>query len=139
MPEGYILGQATGVGVDSHNHVFVFHRAGRMWSEPFPDEFIAPATVAIFDGATGAHVGEWGSNQFVMPNGLSIDAADNVWLTDVGSHQVFKFSHDGALLLTLGAARVPGDDVAQAFEFKNTNGFMITLDIDSKTAPPAAK
>ncbi|MDQ3168847.1 MAG: peptidyl-alpha-hydroxyglycine alpha-amidating lyase family protein [Acidobacteriota bacterium] len=112
MPEGYILGQATGVGVDSHNHVFVFHRAGRMWTEPFPDAFIAPATVAIFDGATGAHVGAWGSNQFVMPHGLSIDAADNVWLTDVGSHQVFKFSHDGALLLTLGAARVPGDDVA---------------------------
>jgi hypothetical protein len=26
MPEGHILGQATGVGVDSHNHVFVFHR-----------------------------------------------------------------------------------------------------------------
>ncbi len=112
MPEGYILGQATGVGIDSHNHVFVFHRAGRMWSEPFPDEFTAPATVAIFDAATGAHVGEWGSNRFVMPHGLSIDAADNVWLTDVGSHQLLKCSHDGALLLTLGAARVPGDDVA---------------------------
>ena len=28
---------------------------------------------------------------------------------------------------------------AKAFEFKGTNGFMITLDIDSKTAPPAAK
>jgi hypothetical protein len=25
-----------------------------------------------------------------------------------------------------------------AFEFKGTNGFMITFDIDSKTAPPAA-
>ena len=27
----------------------------------------------------------------------------------------------------------------KAFEYKGTNGFMITLDIDSKTAPPAAK
>lgn len=27
---------------------------------------------------------------------------------------------------------------ANSFEFKGTNGFMITLDIDSKTAPPAA-
>ena len=25
----------------------------------------------------------------------------------------------------------------KAFEFKGTNGFMITVDIDSKTAPPA--
>ena len=112
MPEGYILGQATGVGVDSHNHVFVFHRAGRMWSEPFPEEFIATPTVAMFDGATGAQLGEWGSDRFVMPHGLSIDADDNVWLTDVGSHQVFKFSHDGAPLMTLGTARVPGDDAA---------------------------
>ena len=110
MPEGHILGQATGVGVDSHNHVFVFHRAGRIWSEPFPNESISPSTVAMFDGATGAHVGEWGSDQFVMPHGLSIDAADNVWLTDVGSHQVFTFSHDGDLLLTLGTVRVPGND-----------------------------
>jgi peptidylamidoglycolate lyase len=110
MPEGYVLGQATGVGVDSHNHVFVFHRAGRMWSDPFPDDFIPHATVAVFDGATGAHVGEWGSNQFVMPHGLTIDPDDNVWLTDVGSHQVFKFSHDGKLLMTLGTARVAGDD-----------------------------
>ena len=26
----------------------------------------------------------------------------------------------------------------KAFEFKGTNGFMITYDIDSKTVPPAA-
>jgi hypothetical protein len=25
----------------------------------------------------------------------------------------------------------------KAFEFKGTNGFMLTLDVDSKTAPPA--
>jgi len=37
-----------------------------------------------------------------MPHGLSIDADDNVWLTDVGTHQVYKLSHDGELLLVLG-------------------------------------
>jgi hypothetical protein len=37
LPDGQILGQATGVAVDSHNHVFVFHRAGREWSDPFPE------------------------------------------------------------------------------------------------------
>ena len=26
----------------------------------------------------------------------------------------------------------------KAYEFKGSNGFMITVDIDSKTAPPAA-
>jgi len=112
LPEGRILGQATGVGVDSHNHVFVFHRAGREWTDPFPEGPIQTATVIVFDGTTGAPVAEWGQNHFVMPHGLSIDGGDNVWVTDVGQHQVFKFSHDGELLLSLGTARVPGADSA---------------------------
>lgn len=110
LPMGWTLGEATGVEVDSHNHVFVFHRAGRKWTEPFPAEAITAPTVMVFDGHTGKMIAEWGSNLFVMPHGLSIDAEDNVWLTDVGRHQVFKFSHDGDLLMTLGEGRVPGAD-----------------------------
>lgn len=45
-----------------------------------------------------------------MPHGLTIDREDNVWLTDVGLYQVFKFTHDGKLLLTLGERAKPGDD-----------------------------
>lgn len=110
LPIGRTLGQATGVAVDSHNHVFVFHRAGREWSVPFPAEPIEAPTVIVFDGETGEMVNEWGSNMFVMPHGLSIDDADNVWVTDVGRHQVFKLSHDGDMLLMLGEDRVPGAD-----------------------------
>ena len=112
LPEGRILGQATGVGVDSHNHVFVFHRAGREWKEPFPEELIQSPTVMMFDGTTGALVAEWGGNQFLLPHGLSLDGQDNVWVTDVASHQVFKFTHDGNLLLSVGTARAPGADSA---------------------------
>jgi peptidylamidoglycolate lyase len=45
-----------------------------------------------------------------MPHGLTIDSENNVWLTDVALHQVFKFSPDGKRLLVLGEARVPGAD-----------------------------
>jgi len=110
LPVGRILGQATGVGVDSHNHVFVFHRAGREWSEPFPDDSIEASTVAVFEGETGELIAEWGAGRFIMPHGLSIDSMDNIWLTDVGRHQAFKFSHNGLPLLTIGENRVPGDD-----------------------------
>ena len=111
LPAGRTLGQAAGVGVDSHNHVFVFHRAGREWSDPFPADPIAAPTVMVFDGDTGKMLAEWGSNMFVMPHGLSVDAADNIWVTDVGRHQVFKLSHGGDLLMTLGENRVAGDDI----------------------------
>lgn len=110
LPAGRMLGQATGVGVDSHNHVFVFHRAGREWSDTPPAEAIPYATVTVFDGATGEQVAEWGKDIFLMPHGLTIDDQDNVWLTDVQLHQVFKFSHDGELMLELGTAREMGDD-----------------------------
>ena len=110
LPVGRTLGQATGVGVDSHNHVFVFHRAGREWSDPFPADPIETPAVMVFDGDTDKMLAEWGSNMFVMPHGLSVDAENNVWMTDVGRHQVFKFSHDGDLLLTLGENRVAGAD-----------------------------
>jgi peptidylamidoglycolate lyase len=45
-----------------------------------------------------------------MPHGLTIDDENNIWLTDVGLHQVFKFDHDGNLLMALGVRGVPGDD-----------------------------
>lgn len=112
LPEGHVLGLCAGVGVDSHNHVFVFHRCGRLWSNPFPTDPIATPTVTVIDGPTGKLLGQWGANQFIMPHGLTIDHEDNVWLTDVGLHQVFKFTPDGRLLLTLGERDKPGSDAS---------------------------
>jgi peptidylamidoglycolate lyase len=112
LPQGEILGAVTGVGVDSHDNVFVFHRAGRLWPDSgiLDTTPIARPTVALFDGRTGVLITQWGANRFAMPHGLTVDREDNVWLTDVALQQVYKFSHDGKLLLTLGARGVSGDD-----------------------------
>ena len=42
---------------------------------------------------------------------VAIDPEDNLWLTDVGLHQVFKFDRAGNLLMTLGERGVAGEDV----------------------------
>jgi len=110
LPEGHVLGLCAGVGVDAQNRVLVFHRSGRVWSNPFPKEAIAAPTVSVFDGATGRLLSSWGANRFIMPHGLTVDHAGNLWLTDVGLHQVFEFSPEGKVLLTLGEAGVPGED-----------------------------
>jgi len=113
LPAGHVLGQCVGVGVDSRGNVLVFHRSGRTWSTPFPTEAIAAPTVSVIEGKSGRLLAAWGANEFIMPHGLSLDREDNVWLTDVGRHQVFKFSPDGKkLLLTLGERGVPGADRA---------------------------
>ena len=117
----YELGQATGVAIDSHNHVFIFHRADRVWSEEMPPNPIAKDTIIMVDINTGEKLAEWGKEQFIMPHGLSIDAQDNVWITDVGGHTVKKFSHDGDLLMTLGTHGESGAD---------THHFNMPADVD---------
>jgi sugar lactone lactonase YvrE len=51
---------------------------------------------------------------FVFPHGISVDPQGNVWVTDGQGkdgkgQQVFKFSPEGKVLLTLGKAGVAGD------------------------------
>ncbi len=110
LSPGYPLSQPTGIGIDSNEHIFVFHRAGRRSSTPAPDSLISINTILELENETGKILNSWGANHFIMPHGLTIDKNNNVWVTDVGLHQVFKFSHDGELLMTLGIAKVPGND-----------------------------
>ncbi len=110
LPVGTSLGQSSGIGIDSHNHVFIFHRSGREWSNNIPTDTINQNTVSMFDGKSGELLKSWGANRFVMPHGLSVDGSDNIWLSDAGTHQVHKFTHDGELLLSLGEAGIQGKD-----------------------------
>lgn len=112
LPPTLLLGNPTGIGIDTSENVVVFHRANRTWPlvGAMPDSPIAAKTILIIDKDNGKLLNSWGDHLFIMPHGLTVDSEDNIWVTDVGLHQVFKFSHDGRLLLQLGEARVPGND-----------------------------
>jgi DNA-binding beta-propeller fold protein YncE len=64
----------------------------------------------MLDRETGKMLNSWGANLFIMPHGLTVDKDNNVWVTDVALQQVFKFNHDGKLLMKLGVAKVSGND-----------------------------
>lgn len=110
IPAGARFGQVSAVDVDAQGRVYVLHRAGRAWSEPFPDDPIAEPTVFVFDGKTGALLARWGAGQFIMPHGLTVDPQGKVWITDVAHEQVMRFSPDGRLELVLGERGVGGSD-----------------------------
>lgn len=110
IPEDLILGNPTGLGIDSENNLLVFHRASRVWQEPMPEDKIQEHTILTIDKKTGDVLKSWGEDLFIMPHGLEVDKENNVWVTDVALHQIFKFSSEGHLLLTLGEAKVPGND-----------------------------
>ncbi len=110
LPNGFMLGHVSGIAVDSHNHVFVFHRGEHsILGTNFTTAAKEPLVVC-FDGKSGKLIASWGANRFYSPHGLRVDRNDNIWITDVASHQIMKFAHDGKLLMELGQRGVAGWD-----------------------------
>jgi sugar lactone lactonase YvrE len=108
LPPGMKWAAVTGVEPGLDGSLYVLHRcmnnscAGR--SEP---------PILKFD-KSGKILKSWGERMFVFPHGTTVDREGNFWATDalgqggIG-HQVFKFSPDGQLLMTLGKAGVAGN------------------------------
>ena len=112
LPENTILDEVSAVAVDSRDNVLVLQRGGRKWpdSEVLDETPIPGPTIFVFDGRTGRLLTKWGQNILALPHSITVDDKDNVWVADVALNQVFKFSHDGKLLLKLGERAVAGND-----------------------------
>lgn len=95
-PEVTKWGAATGVDVDSHDNVYVLHRNDAM-------------PIMAFD-KNGKFIRAWGQGMFKTTHFLRVDRSGNVWVTDRGDMQAFKFSSDGKLLMTIGKKGVKGDN-----------------------------
>jgi peptidylamidoglycolate lyase len=124
LPKG-TLKQVTGIGVDNSQNVLLLVRTGRAWSDVFPDSLISINTVFLFNKETGKVMNSWGANLFIMPHSLTVDKNNNVWVTDVGLQQVFKFTHDGQLLMKLGEPKTPGND---SFHFNRPTDVAVAND-----------
>jgi sugar lactone lactonase YvrE len=98
LPPGVQWGQVISVEPDSKGNLWVFHR-----SDP---------AILEFD-QSGKLLKSFAKDVFVQAHGLFVDSEGNVWVTDAQGkpgkgHQVFKFSPDGKVLMTLGKAGVTG-------------------------------
>jgi DNA-binding beta-propeller fold protein YncE len=110
MPEGRTWGSTSAVAIDRDGvSVWVGERCGQ---NSCAGSDLDP--ILKFD-STGRLVKSFGKGLLLSPHGITVDRQGNVWVTDcacTGSleqrsqpgkgHQVFKFSPDGKLLLTLG-------------------------------------
>ena len=120
LPDGRTWGSTSAVDIDPDGtSVWVGERCGAFAPPgqlkagvPFACEGSKLDPILRFD-ASGRLVKSFGAGLTIFPHGIHVDRDGNVWLTDgVGKdgkgHQVFKFSPDGKLLLTLGKAGVAG-------------------------------
>ena len=111
LPPSVQLGECAGVAVDANGHVFIFHRPGRGF-DPAATELLREPAVLEVDADSGRLISAWGANTFLVPHGISVDSASNVFVTDVGLQQVIEFSHDGTRRLAVGEPRVGAWDGA---------------------------
>ena len=98
----------TGAEPGPDGNLYVFYRCFENSCLGRPED-----PIVKFD-MDGQPLESWGAGMFMYPHGFHVDFEGNVWATDANGeegigHQVFKFSSDGELLMTLGEAGVPGD------------------------------
>jgi sugar lactone lactonase YvrE len=108
LPEGRKLGLATKVALDRDGRsVWVFDRCGAA-------DCVGSMLDPIFKiDRLGNVLARFGARMFNHPHGLHIDRDGNVWATDDHGgggkgHQVFKFSPQGKVLMTLGKPDIGG-------------------------------
>jgi N-acyl-D-amino-acid deacylase len=99
LPAGLQFGEVPGMTIDASGRIFAFHRG-------------EPPIIEL--DASGKVLKTWGEKMFVWPHGIRVDRNGFLWITDgrarngIGQ-QVFKFTRDGQLVMTLGTKGVSGD------------------------------
>src|SRR5258705_3110912 len=107
LPRGVKWAAVTAIEPAPDGTLYVVHRcfanscAGR-----------SEAPILKYDAA-GKLLKSWGEGMFIFPHGATVDRDGNLWVTDARGengkgHQVFKFSPEGKVLMTLGRAGVSG-------------------------------
>jgi sugar lactone lactonase YvrE len=114
LPEGRTWGSTSAVEIDKDGKsIWVGERCG---ANSCQDSMLDP--ILHFD-QNGKLIKSFGAGMLIAPHGIFVDRDGNIWVTDctctgggarqgaaapapTKGHQVFKFSPDGKLLLTLG-------------------------------------
>ncbi|CAK9297078.1 unnamed protein product [Gordionus sp. m RMFG-2023] len=95
-----VFGECSGISFDNKGDLYVLHRGKRIWDinsfnhshfNHINDGPIKEKTLLKLNPKDGKIVDSYFSKKFYMPHGLTIDQEDNVWITDVAMHQVFKY------------------------------------------------
>ncbi len=172
LPEGRTWGSTSAVDIDPDGKsIWVAERCGQNGCYDRATGQMSPLPVILKFDESGKLVRSFGTGIAVFPHGIHVDREGNVWITDgqdniprrapnapsdapmppapakVVGHQVYKFSPDGKLLLTLGkpGGNQPGQptDPASFYQPNDVitypNGDILVCEGHGNAAPAPAR
>ncbi|MFD1786188.1 peptidyl-alpha-hydroxyglycine alpha-amidating lyase family protein [Sphingomonas floccifaciens] len=98
LPPGTGWQDMMAVDIDANGDIYALQRT--------------PFAVLVLD-AKGRFLRQWTTGNLPGSHGLRIDRFGYVWITSRALHQVFKYTRDGKLLMTLGTRGVAGDNASR--------------------------
>jgi sugar lactone lactonase YvrE len=129
MPDGRTWGSTSAVAIDKDGKsIWVAERCGANSCWNAQARSTSPLDVVLKFDASGTLVKSFGAGMFIFPHGILVDRDGNIWVTDgqdnlprrgrgvaadaplpdppakIIGHQIYKFSPEGKLLMTLGKA-----------------------------------
>ena len=87
LPNGWNLGETSGVAVDQDDNVWVFNRGAH--------------PVIEFD-RNGKFLRAWNEVPVKSSHGIRVGPDGNIWAVDVAGHTLFEFTPEGRVLLVIG-------------------------------------
>ena len=114
LPNNWMLGEVSGVAVDSHDHIWVIHRPRTLtehdkYGASNKGDCCIPAPAVIEFDQAGNVVQAWGGpgHGYDWPDsehGIFVDHKDNVWLAGNGDKDtnILKFTKAGKFIMQIG-------------------------------------
>jgi len=122
LPDHWLLGSATGIAIDRHDHVFVLNlpnsfnartEIGASTNPPTGNCCLPAPPVLVFDAA-GNLIGHWGGpgdgyHWPAFPAGITVDGDGNVWIGGGGTSDavVLEFTNEGKFVREFGKPAAP--------------------------------
>jgi DNA-binding beta-propeller fold protein YncE len=105
VPEGWAMPTAAVFG-DSEDRVYAFNRDSEH-------------PVCVFDKA-GNFLWSWGQGLITFAHAILIDKDQHVWLVDRNTHEVHKYTKEGAHVMTIGRRGVRSDTGVDPEDYSST-------------------
>lgn len=94
IPMGWDLIEVPAIAIDSEDRLYTLTRSEH--------------PIVVFD-RDGNFLGSWGEGEFVRPHGIFVGPDDSLYCVDDFAHSVRRYTRDGKLLATIGAAGQPSE------------------------------